>query len=48
MAIRQRFQVVHESEDMPMRGSLKHLVRRWMTVVVVDVDGVVMPLPEER
>lgn len=45
-AIRQRFRVVHESADVPMHGNLKHMVRRWITVIVIDDDGEVTPTPE--
>lgn len=45
-AIRERFEVTAESTDVPMHGAKAHLVRRWITVVLVDEDGVIAPKPE--
>lgn len=45
-AIRERFVVTSESSDVPMRREKAHLVRRWITVVVVDDDGEITPRPE--
>lgn len=43
--IRERFQVVAESPDRRMHGALDHLVRRWVTIVLVDENGEVAPCP---
>jgi hypothetical protein len=45
-ALRERFKVTEESGDHPLHGDKAHLVRRWLTVVVVDDDGVITPTPE--
>ena len=41
--LRERFTVVHESSDRRMHGALDHLVRRWVTIVLVDENGEVAP-----
>lgn len=46
--LRERFTVVSESPDRRMHGELSHLVRRWVTIVLVDANGEVAPGPEER
>lgn len=45
-AIRERFVVTQESGDVPMHREKAHLVRRWLTVVVVSEDGEITPKPE--
>ena len=45
-AIRERFVVTQESPDVPMHREKAHLVRRWITVVVVSEDGEITPKPE--
>jgi len=45
-AIRERFVVTQESPNVPMHGEKAHLVRRWITVVVVSEDGEITPKPE--
>lgn len=43
--LRERFTVVSESPDRRMHGALDHLVRRWVTIVLVDENGEIAPCP---
>ena len=44
-AIRQRFVVTADSGNVPMHGEKRHIMRRWLTVVLLDDYGEIAPSP---